>query len=86
MNHAVVLQGAPSNEKVLRLDVAEDDVFGMDVLEPGDELDGRHADCLEGEAAVARFEQVLEAGTEELHHHGVVFPTCAEVVDLGHTH
>lgn len=46
------------------------------------QLDGDHQDGFEGEGAVAQIEQILQAGAQQLQHHGVVFPAGAEVVNL----
>lgn len=46
------------------------------------QLYGDHEDGLEGEGAVAEVEQVLQAGPQQLQHHGVVLPAWAKVVHL----
>lgn len=49
---------------------------------PPHQLDSDHQHRLQCEGAVAQVEKVLQAGPQQLQHHGVVLPTRAEVVDL----
>ena len=72
------------HKKVLGLDVAEDNMFGVHVLEACDELNGGHAHRLERESASTHVKEVFERGTKKLHHESVVFTTRAKIEDLGH--
>eukprot|EP00047_Mylnosiga_fluctuans_P020326 m.90994 g.90994 ORF g.90994 m.90994 type:complete len:357 (-) comp8483_c0_seq2:228-1298(-) len=70
------------DEKVLGLDVAEDDVLRVHILEPCDQLDRRHADRLDRELAAAHIEEILERGPEQLEDERVVLAACTEIEDL----
>ena len=64
INHVdLVAPLADPHQKVVRLDVPVDEGLGMDVFNPGDELIGQQQDRLQGEFAVAKVEQILQAGT-----------------------
>ena len=63
----VVLAAADADQVVVRLDVAVQEPARVDVLDPLDELVGKHEDSVEGELAVAVVEEVLEAGPEQVH-------------------
>ena len=69
-------------QKILRLDVSIDQVFGMDELHEVQRLDGDEQDGLERELPAAGVEQVLQTWPEQLHDERVVFAADAEVVDL----
>lgn len=71
-----------AHQEVLGLHVAVDEALGVHVLHARDQLDGDHEHRLEREGAVAQVEEVLQAGPQQLQHHGVVLPARAEVVDL----
>lgn len=49
------------------------------------ELCGNVENGLEGKPPPAKVEKVFEAGSEKLHHQGVVLPARAEVVHLRYT-
>ena len=55
----------------------------MDVLDAGDQLIGQEEDRLQGEFPVAEIEQILQAGSEEVEHHGVVVTFRSEPTDEG---
>ena len=55
----------------------------MDVFDSRDKLIVQQKDSLEGELAVAEVEKILQAGPEEVEHHGVVVTFCAEPADEG---
>ena len=59
------------HEEVVGLDVPVDEVFRVNVLYPRDQLVRKEKDGLEAEPPRAEVEEVLEAGTEELHDHDV---------------
>lgn len=63
---------ADAHQEVVGLDVAMDEGLGMDVLDARDELVGQQQDRLEAELAVAEVEEILEAGAEQVQHHGIV--------------
>jgi hypothetical protein len=72
-----------AHEEVVRFDITVDEGFGVDVLNPRDELVGQKEDGLEGELAVAEVEQVFQARTEEVEDHSVVVTFGAEPADKG---
>ena len=45
-----------------------------------------HEDALQTERPVAQIEEILEGGSQELHHEGVVLAARAIVVHLRDTH
>jgi hypothetical protein len=46
--------------------------LGVDVFNAGDELIGKEKDRLERELAVAKVEEILQAGSKEIDNHGIV--------------
>ena len=44
----------------------------MNVFDAGYKLVGKEEHCLKGELAVAEVEKILETGSEQIDHHGVV--------------
>lgn len=70
------------HQEVLGFHVAVDEALGVHILHARDQLDGDHEHRLERERAVAQVEQVLQAGPQQLQHHGVVLPAWAKIVDL----
>jgi hypothetical protein len=69
---------ADAHEEIIRLDIAVDEGFGVDVLNAGDELIGEEEDRLEGELAVAEVEEIFERWAEQVQHHGVVVALRSE--------
>ena len=55
---------ADAHEEVVRLDVAVDEVFAVDVLHPADHLIGQHEDRLHRKLAGAEVEEILERGPQ----------------------
>jgi len=74
---------ANAHQEVIRLDIAVDEGFGMDVLNPGDELIGEEENRLQGKFAVAKVEQVLQAGTKKVENHGIVVTFRTEPANKG---
>lgn len=72
---------ADTHEEVIGLDVTVDEGLGVDVLDARDELVRKQEDGLERELAVAEVEQVLQTGTKEVQHHGVVITFCSKPTD-----
>ena len=73
----------PSDQEVVRLDVAVDEVLLVDGLHAGQHLLGDHDDGLDRKAASAVVEEVLERGTEQVNDKNVVEAFLAEVIDIG---
>jgi len=82
VDRAVAVERRAPNEKILRLYIAVYNVLAVHIFQPGDELDCAHADRLQGEAAAAHVEKILEAWSEKLEHKPVVFSTRSKVVAL----
>jgi hypothetical protein len=77
---------ANSHQEVVRLDIAVDEGFGMNVLDAGDELISEEKNRLERELSVAEVEEVLQAGSEEVENHGIIVALCAEPTNKGNAH
>lgn len=75
-----------AHQKVVRLDVTMDEGFGMNVLDARDELIGEEEDRLQGEFAVAEVEEILQAGTQEIKHHGIVVTLGPIPTHKGYAH
>ncbi len=86
MDDAVAVRGPPADKEVLWLDVPVHDVFGVHVLDAGDELDGKHAHGLEREPPRAHVEEILQRRAKELKHQSIVFPTRTIVEDRRDPH
>lgn len=79
INHVDLVATLPNaHEEVVRLNVAVDKRFGVDVLDAGDELVGKEQHRLERELAVAKVEEILQTGAEEIQNHGIVVALGAE--------
>ena len=63
---------ADAHEEVVGLDVAVDERLGVDVLDARDELVREEQHRLQRELAVAEVEEVLQARSQQIEHHGVV--------------
>ena len=75
-----------AHKKVVGLHVPMDEVFAVDELDPADELVGQQQHRFQTQLPVAEVEEVLEAGSEELHDHHIVFALLAVVSDEGNAH
>ena len=71
------------HKEVVRLDVPVDEVFTVDVFYSGDELVGQQEDGLEAEAPGAEVEEVLQARTQQLHHHHIVVSCTHTTLSTG---
>ena len=61
-----------SHQKVIRLYIAMDETFTMHVLDPGHELIRQHQHRLQAQLSVTKVEQILQARSEQIHHHDVI--------------
>lgn len=77
---------ANTHQEVVGLDITVDERLGVDVLDAGDELISQEKNGLQRELSVAEVEEVLQAGTEEVEHHGVVVALSSKPADKGNTH
>lgn len=82
MDAGVLLVGLPSNEKVLRLNVAVDQVLAVDVLHTRQQLHAQKQDSFQRELAVAQVKEILQTRSKELHHQGVVLPTGTKIINF----
>ena len=62
-----------AHEEILGFHIAVNDILGMNIREAMKKLVGKHQDCFEGEPTIAEIKQVLQAGSQEIEHHGFVF-------------
>lgn len=46
-------------------------------------LNGDHEHCLEGEFPSTNVKEILQTGSKQFHHQGIVLATRTEIVDLG---
>lgn len=74
-----------TDEEVVGLDVAVDEILLVDCLDAREHLLSHHHHSLGGEPSVAVVEQVLQTGSEEVDHENVVQTLLAEVVNIGDT-
>ena len=75
-----------SNDEVVRLDVAVDEVPVVDELETSEKLDAQHHRRLHSELPSTVVEEILQTRTQEIHHdNGVVTDRCLDI-DLGNSH
>lgn len=63
---------ANAHQEVVGLDITMDERLGMDIFDPGNELVSQEKHRLQGEFAVAKIEQVFQAGSQEVKDHSVV--------------
>jgi len=73
----------PSDQEVVGLDVAVDEVLLVDGLDARQHLLGDHDYGLDGEAASAVVEEILERGSEQVNDKDVVEAFLAKVIDIG---
>jgi hypothetical protein len=73
----------PSDQEVIRLDIAVDEVLLVDSLHAGQHLLGDHDDSLDREATSAVVEEILERRTEQVNDKNVVEAFLAKVIDIG---
>lgn len=76
---------ANAHEEVVGLNVTVDERLGVDILDTRDKLIGEEQDGLQRELAVAKVEEILEGGTEEVQDHGVVVALGAKPAHEGDT-
>lgn len=67
-----------AHQEIVRFDVTMDKGLGMNVFNAGNELIGQQKDRLQGEFAIAKVEQILQARSKEIQDHGVVITFCAK--------
>lgn len=72
-----------SHQEVIGFDVTMDERFGVDIFDAGDQLIGQEKNGLQRKFAVAKIEQVLQTGAEEVDDHRVVVTFSTEPTDEG---
>ena len=75
-----------SHQEIVWLDITMNERFGVNVLDTGNELIGEQKHCLEGEFAVAKVEEILQAGSEEVKYHGIIVTLGAEPTNKRDSH
>lgn len=81
-----VALGTGSHKEILGLDIAMEQVLGVDVLESRKELVGDQEDSPERKGPVAVVEQVLKVGAKEVHDEDVEVILIAEPPDTRDSH
>jgi hypothetical protein len=72
-----------AHQEVVRFDVAVNERFGVNVLDTRDELIRQKQNGLQGEFAIAKVEQIFQAGSEKIKHHSIVVTFGAEPTNEG---
>ena len=70
-----------AHQEIVRLDIPMNERFGVDVLDTRDELIGEQEHRLEGELAVAKIEEILQARSEKVQYHGIVITLSSKPTD-----
>lgn len=76
---------ANTHQEIVRLDIAVDEGFGVDVLDTRDKLVGQKQYSLQGEFSIAEIEQVLQTRSKQIKDHGIVVTFCPKPADEGNT-
>ena len=63
---------ADADEEIIRLDIAMDEILGVDVFDTVDHLIRQHQHGLERELAIAEVEQILKRRSQKIDNHHVV--------------
>lgn len=74
-----------THQEILRLNVAMDDVFGVNIFETMEKLVGKHQHRLEGEPATTKIEEVLQARPQKIEHHNIIFAFEKTIVNVWNT-
>lgn len=82
----LVAVSSNSHEEVVWLDVAMDEVLVVNILNSANHLVGQHQDSLHGEPPGAEVEEILEAGSEQVHDQDVVVSLLSVPSDVGDAH
>ncbi len=60
------------HQEIIRFDVTMDEGLGVNVFDAGDKLIREEQYRLQGKLSVAEVEEILQAGSQKVEHHGVV--------------
>ena len=79
-----------TDQEVIGLDITMDNTLLVNLFNTSDELSGDHEDGLEVEVTLARLEEILKGGSQQVHHHHVELvvghrAVRTNVVEAGHT-
>ena len=74
-----------THQDILRFDVTVNDILRVNILKATEKLVGKHQDCLEGELAMAEFEEVLQTRSQKVEHHNIIFAFEHVVVNAWNT-
>ena len=69
------------NQEILRLDIPMNELFGMDILQPCDDLLANKNDGLQIELSVAFLEEIFDGGSKKIHNHDIVLLILAVVIN-----
>lgn len=72
---------ANSHQEVVGLDITMDKGLGVNVLDARNKLIGQKENSLQGELPVAEVEQIFQAGTKKVEHHGIVIALGSKPAD-----
>ena len=72
-----------THQEVIRLDIAVDERFGVDIFDTGDELIGQEQNSLQGEFSVAKVEEIFQTRAEKVDNHGIIIALGTEPTDEG---
>lgn len=72
-----------AHQEVVGFDIAVDEGFGMDVLNPGNELICKKQDSLQGEFAVAEVEEIFQTRSQKVEYHSIVVTFCSKPANKG---
>ena len=82
------LVAVPPNphQEIVWLDVAVDEILVVHILHPPDHLVRQHEDGLHGKSPGAEVEEVLKAGSQEIHHQDIVVAFHTKPPDVRDAH
>jgi len=84
VNGTGLLGGRSSEKEVLGLDVSVNKVFGMDILDAIQELNGDLDDRFGTKSSFAEIKEVFQGRTQEFHHKCIEFTAGTKVIYLWH--
>lgn len=73
----LVTMSADAHKKIVRFNISMYERFTMYVFYPTDHLIGQHQDCFDGEPPGAEVEEILQRGSQQVHHQHVVISLLA---------
>ena len=74
-----------THQEILRLNVAMDDILGVNKLKTMEKLVSKHHHSLEGEPATAKIEKVLQTRSQKIEDHSIIFAFEQIIVNAWNT-